>query len=57
MEAVCGAGWAPELAGGLLVNVGRSVLYASEGPDFAAAARREAATIQQVMADVLAANR
>ena len=57
MEAVCEAGWAPGLAGGLLVNVGRSLLYASDGPDFAAAARREAAAIQQVMADVLAANR
>jgi len=57
LEEVCAAGWAPKLAGGLLVNVGRSVLYASEGSDFAEAARLEAKTIQASMAAVLDLNR
>lgn len=34
---------------GLIVNASRSILYASSGADFAAAAQREAATIQQEM--------
>ncbi len=54
LEAVCAAGWAEELAGGLLVNVGRSLLYASSGEDFAEAARKEAQKNQQAMAETLA---
>jgi len=57
LEAVCAAGWAEELAGGLLVNVGRSLLYASGGPDFAEAARKEAENIREAMAGALAASR
>ena len=57
LEAVCAAGWAEELAGGLLVNVGRSLLYASGGPDFAEAARKEAENIQGAMSSALAASR
>jgi len=57
LEAVCDAGWAEDLAGGLLVNVGRSLLYASAGEDFAEAARKEALTIQQSMALALASSR
>lgn len=34
---------------GLLVNASRSILYASSGPDFAEAARREARAMQQEM--------
>jgi orotidine-5'-phosphate decarboxylase len=57
LASVCDAGWAEDLAGGLLVNVGRSLLYASAETDFAAAARREALAIQQAMAVVLASDR
>jgi len=57
LEAVCAAGWADSLAGGLLVNVGRSLMYASDGEDFAAAARAEALRLQQAMAVELAASR
>ena len=56
LEAVCEAGWAEDLAGGLLVNVGRSLLYASSGEDFAEAARSEAVNIQKSMASALASN-
>jgi orotidine-5'-phosphate decarboxylase len=56
LEAVCEAGWAEDLAGGLLVNVGRSLLYASPGEDFAEAARSEAVNIQKSMALALASN-
>jgi len=56
LEAVCEAGWAEDLAGGLLVNVGRSLLYASPGEDFAEAARSEAVNIQKSMASALASN-
>jgi orotidine-5'-phosphate decarboxylase len=57
LEAVCEAGWAQDLAGGLLVNVGRSLMYASSGEDFAEAARAEAERIQETMAAALASNR
>lgn len=50
LAAICEAGWAPELAGGLIVNVGRSVMYASSGEDFADAAREEALKLQGQMA-------
>ncbi len=35
--------------GGLLINASRSILYASDGPDFAQAARRAAQQLQQAM--------
>ena len=57
LEAVCAAGWAESLAGGLLVNVGRSLMYASSSEDFAEAARAEALRLQQAMAVELAASR
>ncbi len=41
-------------AGGLLVNASRSILYASDGTDFANKAREEARTLQQEMAQYLA---
>ncbi|MBC3792525.1 orotidine-5'-phosphate decarboxylase [Spirosoma utsteinense] len=41
-------------AGGLLVNASRSILYASDGLDFAAQARTEAQTLQKEMALYLA---
>jgi len=53
LKVVSEAGWAPRLAGGLIVNVGRSILYASAGEDFAAAARQEAASVQSQMAALL----
>lgn len=56
LEAVCDAGWAEDLAGGLLVNVGRSLLYASSGEDFAEAARAEACRMQEAMSRVLASS-
>ena len=56
LEQVCKAGWAESLAGGLLVNVGRSLLYASDGEDFAEAARKEAHRIQGAMSTALASN-
>ena len=40
--------------GGLLVNASRSILYASNGPDFADRARAEAKTLQTEMAGYLA---
>jgi orotidine-5'-phosphate decarboxylase len=49
LESVCAAGWSEELAGGLLVNVGRSLMYASQGADFAEAARAEAWRLQSAM--------
>ena len=55
LEAVCAAGWSASLAGGLLVNVGRSLMYASSGQDFAEAARAEAVRLQRAMAVELAA--
>ncbi len=53
LESVCEAGWSEELAGGLLVNVGRSLMYASQGFDFAEAARSEARRLQEAMAEEL----
>lgn len=53
LASVCAAGWSEELAGGLLVNVGRSLLYASSGTDFASAARKEALTMQRAMSEAL----
>ena len=41
-------------AGGLLVNASRSILYASDGPDFADRARAEAEALQTEMAAFLA---
>lgn len=41
--------------GGLLVNASRSILYASDGPDFAERARAEALALQQEMAEQLKA--
>ena len=41
--------------GGLLVNASRSILYASNGPDFAQQARTEAQRLQVEMAEHLAA--
>lgn len=40
--------------GGLLVNASRSILYASDGPDFASRARAEAKALQTEMATYLA---
>ena len=40
--------------GGLLVNASRSILYASDGPDFARRARAEAVALQTEMATYLA---
>ena len=57
LEAVCRAGWSDSLAGGLLVNVGRSLMYASDGEDFAEAAREEALRLQRAMALELSASR
>jgi len=57
LSAVCQAGWSAPLAGGLLVNVGRSLLYASSGEDFAEAARKEALRIQNAMAEELMTSR
>ena len=37
--------------GGFIVNASRGVLYASAGPDFAEAARREAITLRDAIAD------
>ena len=57
LGAVCKAGWSDSLAGGLLVNVGRSLMYASNGEDFAEAAREEALRLQRAMALELSASR
>jgi orotidine-5'-phosphate decarboxylase len=38
---------------GLLVNVSRSILYASSGTDFAEAAGQEACKLQAAMAEIL----
>ncbi|MEM9023405.1 MAG: orotidine-5'-phosphate decarboxylase, partial [Bacteroidota bacterium] len=40
---------------GLLVNASRSIIYASNGPDFAEAARASALALQQEMAELLSA--
>ena len=46
--------WGLTSAGGLLVNASRSILYASDGPDFADRARAEAVALQTEMATYLA---
>ncbi len=42
---------------GLLVNAARSIIYASNGPDFAEMAKEEASRIQEAMQDLLMAVR
>ena len=51
LEEVCKFGMTKDC--GLIVNVARSVIYASTGEDFAEAARAEALKIQQQMAEEL----
>jgi orotidine-5'-phosphate decarboxylase len=51
LEEVLEYGMTPD--GGLLINASRSILYASNGLDFADAARSEALKMQQVMAKYL----
>lgn len=53
LEAICQHGLTRDC--GLLVNASRSILYASNGPDFAEAARAEALKMQQQMAALLPA--
>ncbi len=52
LEDVANYGWNKDC--GLLVNASRSVLYASNGVDFAEKAREEAVALQQQMAVILA---
>ncbi len=52
LETLCQHGLTRDV--GLLVNASRSILYASSGDDFAAAARAEAQRLQQRMAHFLA---
>ena len=49
IEDVMEAGWI-EGAGGLLINASRSILYASAGEDYAAAAAAEAQKLQEATA-------
>ena len=49
IEDVMEAGWI-EGAGGLLINASRSILYASDGEDYAAAAAAEAQKLQEATA-------
>lgn len=51
LEAISKAGL--NTMGGLIVNASRSILYASDGPDFALAAGREARQLQEQMARLL----
>ncbi len=51
LEEVCKHGLTKDC--GLLVNSSRGIIYASNGPDFAEAAAREAQKLQQQMAAVL----
>ncbi len=53
LAAICRYGLTPEC--GLLVNASRSILYASNGEDFAEQARAEALRMQTEMAGILAA--
>ena len=57
LEAVCAAGWAEALAGGLLVNVGRSLMYASSGKTSRRRPAPRPQRLQQAMAMELAASR
>ncbi len=45
LNAICEAGMNQQ--GGLLINASRSILYASDGPDFAEAAHQEASRMNQ----------
>lgn len=51
LASVCKYGLTKEC--GLLINASRSIIYADNGPDFAAAARREAQKMQAEMAGYL----
>ena len=51
LEEVCKHGLNKDC--GLLVNSSRGIIYASNGSDFAEAAKREAQKLQQQMAAVL----
>ena len=51
LDAICRYGITRDC--GLLVNASRSIIYASGGEDFAAAARSEAQRLQEQMADIL----
>ena len=51
LEEVMKHGLTPD--GGLLINASRSILYASNGPDFADAARAEAQRMQAEMANLM----
>ncbi len=53
LSEVCRYGLNEEV--GLMVNASRSIIYASNGPDFAQKAREEAEILQQEMAAILAA--
>lgn len=53
LEDVAKYGWNADC--GLLVNASRSIIYASNTPDFAADARKEAQKLQQEMAQILTA--
>jgi len=53
LQAICRYGLTKEV--GLLVNASRSILYASDGEDFAEQARAEALRLQTEMAEILAA--
>jgi orotidine-5'-phosphate decarboxylase len=53
LAAICKYGLTKD--GGLLVNSARSILYASNGPDFAEKAREEALRLQQEMSSLLPA--
>lgn len=54
LEDVCRYGLNRDV--GLLVNATRSIIYASDGPDFAEKARAEALSLQQQMERILAEN-
>jgi orotidine-5'-phosphate decarboxylase len=49
-EVLGAAGWKNRPGVGVLINASRSIQYASNGPDFAAAAAREASALQTQMA-------
>jgi orotidine-5'-phosphate decarboxylase len=51
LQDVCRYGLTPDV--GLLVNASRSVIFASDGADFAEKAREEALKMQQEMAVIL----
>lgn len=53
LEDVAKYGWNADC--GVLVNASRSIIYASNTPDFAADARKEAQKLQQEMAQILTA--